>query len=264
MKEVLNAQLIEKVKQISIQAGEAIMEIYEQEIEVSKKEDDSPLTQADLAAHNLICSELTKINDLPILSEESLKTPWQTRSQWSRYWLIDPLDGTKEFIKRNGEFTVNIALIDGHHPILGVVYAPALKACYWGVVGKGAYCETVDAIIQLKPTSPNSSSGLKIVGSRSHVSPDMEKFLEDFPEHQIVPKGSSLKLCMVAEGSADIYPRLGLTSEWDTGAGHAVVTAAGGIVCKLDGSTLLYNAEEDILNSYFLVLSKSLYAQMFD
>ena len=259
----ITEDLIAQIKEISKKAGKEILEIYKQDIEVVSKDDDSPLTKADLAAHNLICSELGKISTLPILSEESAKIDWSERSGWNTYWLIDPLDGTKEFIKKNGEFTVNIALIENHIPIFGVVYAPVLKACYWGVEGKGAFCEINGLTEQIKTTEPDSFSGLKVVGSRSHVSPDMEKFLVDFPENEILPKGSSLKLCMVADGSADIYPRLGLTSEWDTGAGQAVVSAAGGIVCKLDGTPLLYNAEEDILNSYFLVLSKSLYTKMF-
>jgi len=259
----LTPELVNQVKHIAKEAGAAIMNIYSQEIEVVSKADDSPLTQADLASHHVICEGLAKISDLPILSEESVKIDWAERQSWDRYWLIDPLDGTKEFIKRNGEFTVNIALIENHQPVFGVVYAPVLETTYWGAVGQGAYREIAGEETRINLTSPENLENLKVVGSRSHVSPDMESFLADFVNPEIVPKGSSLKLCMVAEGSADIYPRLGLTSEWDTGAGHAVVSAAGGIVCKTDGSDLLYNAEEDILNPYFLVLSKSLYAQLF-
>ena len=260
----INQELIDDVIVLAKEAGQAIMEIYAQDIQVETKADDSPLTQADLASHKTICAGLEKLSDLPVLSEESAKIGWEERSKWQTYWLIDPLDGTKEFIKRNGEFTVNIALIHDHKPVFGVVYAPVLDTTYWGRVGQGAYKSVASETVEIKPTEPESLSGLNVVGSRSHISPDMESFLKDFPESNIVPKGSSLKLCMVADGAADIYPRLGPTSEWDTGAGHAVVAASGGIVCKTDGSDLLYNAEENILNPYFLVLSKSIYNQMFN
>lgn len=259
----IKENLIEQVKHISKVAGDAILEVYNQKIEVVSKEDDSPLTQADLASHNLICKALSEISSLPILSEESTKIGWQERSAWDCYWLIDPLDGTKEFIKRNGEFTVNIALIENNKPIFGVVYAPVLETCYWGIVGQGAFSERQGKVQSLSPNSPESLNNLKVGGSRSHLSPDMEDFLARFSNPEIIPKGSSLKLCMVAEGSLDIYPRLGLTSEWDTAAGHAVVSAAGGIVCQTDGSDLLYNAKENILNPYFLVLSESLYRLIF-
>jgi len=259
----ISEQLVEDIKKIALEAGDAIMEIYAQDIQVETKDDDSPLTQADLASHNTICAGLEKVSDLPIISEESAKIGWEERSKWGTYWLIDPLDGTKEFIKRNGEFTVNIALIHNHKPIFGVVYAPVLETTYWGAVGKGGFKSVKGETVEIKPTEPESLDGLSVVGSRSHLSPDMESFLKDFPNANIVPKGSSLKLCMVAEGAADIYPRLGPTSEWDTGAGHAVVTASGGTVCKTDGSDLLYNAEENILNPYFLVVSQSIYQKMF-
>ena len=259
----ITPSLIAQVKEIAKDAGQAIMAIYSQEIEVVSKADDSPLTQADLASHRVICDALAKISERPILSEESVNIAWSERAKWETYWLIDPLDGTKEFIKRNGEFTVNIALIDKHKPVFGVVYAPALDICYWGVEGQGAFKEANGKTTAIQLTAPQSLENLKVVGSRSHTSPDMESFLADFTNPQIVPKGSSLKLCMVAEGSADIYPRLGLTSEWDTAAGHAVVVAAGGVVCQIDGSELTYNAKEDILNPYFVVLSPSLFKRLY-
>ena len=261
--QLLTEALISRVIEISKMAGKAILDIYDTDIEVFSKEDKSPLTKADLAAHNIICKELSRISSLPILSEENKLLPWPERSKWHSYWLIDPLDGTKEFIKRNGEFTVNIALIEEHEPVFGVVYAPVLDACYWGAKEQGAYVEIKAKKSKLKPTEPASLENLRVVGSRSHTSPDMESFLKNFTDYEIVPKGSSLKLCMVAEGSADIYPRLGLTSEWDTAAGHAVVNAAGGYVCLLDGSPLKYNAEADILNPYFLVLSRKLFMTLF-
>ncbi|MFC0444228.1 3'(2'),5'-bisphosphate nucleotidase CysQ [Pseudidiomarina halophila] len=251
---------LKELEAIARKAGDAIMKIYhapdfEERIAVQAKGDDSPLTQADLAAHEVIKAELTKLTDktlaeLPQLSEESANIDWQERQQWQTYWLIDPLDGTKEFIKRNGEFTVNIALIHKGQPLAGVVYAPATRTMYSAAAGLGAYKND-------KPISAREDSGaptLKVVGSRSHASPDMQSYLEKLNKpYEMVPMGSSLKLCLVAESKAHLYPRLGRTSEWDTAAAHAVALAAGAEVVTLEGEPLTYNQKESLLNPYFIV-----------
>ena len=205
---------------------------------------------------------LEAISDLPILSEESADIPWEERKTWTRYWLVDPLDGTKEFIKKNGEFTVNIALIDGGKPIMGVVYAPALEKSYVGIVGQGAWTETAEGVNPISAKLHSEGEVWKVVGSRSHQSPEIKNLLELLGgESELVAMGSSLKLCLVAEGEAHLYPRLGPTSEWDTGAAHAVALAAGANVTVLDGANplnpdaeaLTYNQKESVLNPYFLV-----------
>ncbi|NVK55941.1 MAG: 3'(2'),5'-bisphosphate nucleotidase CysQ [Alteromonadaceae bacterium] len=251
-----------QVLAIAKQAGDKIMEIYDRDFAIYEKQDTSPLTEADLAAHNTIVAGLEAISTLPILSEESADISWDERKTWSKYWLVDPLDGTKEFIKKNGEFTVNIALIDAGKPVMGVVYAPVLKKAYIGIVGQGAWTETADGInaISAKPHQPGEV--WKIVGSRSHQSPEIKNLLELLDgDTELVAMGSSLKLCLVAEGAAHLYPRLGPTSEWDTGAAHAVALAAGADVTILDAAdplnadaeALTYNQEESVLNPYFLV-----------
>ncbi len=236
------------------QAGEAILKIYNTDFEVETKQDDSPLTAADLAAHRLIVSTLEQLTpDIPVLSEESSKIPFETRKTWNRYWLIDPLDGTREFVKRNGEFTVNIALIEGHRPVFGAVYAPVLDTLYYGIDGEGAYKQTgTQAAQPVRVTGP-CQQPVRVVGSRSHAGDSLLQFLARLGEHEMVSMGSSLKLCLVAEGQADIYPRLGPTSEWDTAAAQAVVESAGGRVTTLDLKPLEYNTKDSLLNPYFLV-----------
>ncbi|MET0028960.1 MAG: 3'(2'),5'-bisphosphate nucleotidase CysQ [Candidatus Thiodiazotropha sp.] len=236
------------------QAGEAILEIYNTEFEVETKQDNSPLTAADLAAHRLIVSTLEQLTpEIPVLSEESSKIPFETRRGWDRYWLIDPLDGTREFVKRNGEFTVNIALIDQHRAVFGAVYAPVLDTLYYGIVGEGAYKQTgSDAAQPIRVTDP-CAQPVRVVGSRSHAGDSLRVYLERLGDHEMVSMGSSLKLCLVAEGKADVYPRLGPTSEWDTAAAQAVVEAAGGRVTTLDLQTLSYNTKDSLLNPFFLV-----------
>jgi 3'(2'), 5'-bisphosphate nucleotidase len=260
---MLNEELIQSVIDISHQAGDKIMQIYQQDFSVYEKSDQSPLTEADLAAHNCIVAGLEAVSTLPILSEESADIDWQERSSWDTYWLVDPLDGTKEFIKKNGEFTVNIALIKDGEPIFGVVYAPVLAQTYVGVVGQGAYKITGDKKSAISPQAWAQGQTWKVVGSRSHQSPEIQALLESLPgETELVAMGSSLKLCLVAEGAAHLYPRLGPTSEWDTGAAQAVVEAAGGKVTiieeannalKPDAAPLRYNQKESVLNPYFLV-----------
>ena len=258
----MSATLLNQVCDIAHQAGEAILEIYQKDFAIYEKSDESPLTEADLAAHNIIVEGLSHISDLPILSEESADIAWETRSQWQQYWLVDPLDGTKEFIKKNGEFTVNIALIENGEPVLGVVYAPVLNTTYAGSKGEGAFKVVDGDKSAIAPRAHQSGETWKVVGSRSHQSPAIQSLLESLPgETELVAMGSSLKLCLVAEGAAHLYPRLGPTSEWDTGAAQAVVEAAGGKVTIInedaplaeDAEALRYNQKESVLNPYFLV-----------
>ncbi|TMO66233.1 3'(2'),5'-bisphosphate nucleotidase CysQ [Pseudoalteromonas aurantia] len=246
--------LLEEVLHLSRQAGEAIMPIYAKDFAVEYKADESPVTEADIAAHKVIVAGLNKLTpNTPILSEESAHIPWATRQMWDEYWLVDPIDGTKEFIKKNGEFTVNIALIRAGKPVLGVVHAPALNVSYLAAEAIGAFRECGEARIELKVTQKANTGRINVVGSRSHPSPDLAAYLEKFDDVEMVPKGSSLKLCLVAEGSADVYPRLGPTSEWDTGAGHAVAEIAGATVTQVDGSPMTYNQKDSYLNPYFIV-----------
>ncbi|WP_416308208.1 3'(2'),5'-bisphosphate nucleotidase CysQ [Neptunicella sp. SCSIO 80796] len=243
---------------IAHQAGQAIMQIYQRNFDISTKADTSPLTEADLAAHNVIVKGLQTISDLPILSEESANIPWQQRQQWDRYWLVDPLDGTKEFIKKNGEFTVNIALINQGQPVWGVVYAPVLQKTYVGDAHSGAYVIDKGSKTDIRVQPHRDNETWQVVGSRSHQSPEIQDFLNSLPgETNLVAMGSSLKLCLVAEGVAHVYPRLGPTSEWDTAAAQAVVEAAGGqVTIHPDGQPLRYNQKESVLNPYFVVNCK--------
>jgi 3'(2'), 5'-bisphosphate nucleotidase len=257
-----NDPLAAQILAIAKLAGDKIMDIYDKDFAIYEKQDTSPLTEADLAAHNCIVAELESISELPILSEESANIDWSVRQQWSQYWLVDPLDGTKEFIKKNGEFTVNIALIDNGKPVMGVVYAPVLKKAYIGIDGKGAWTETDTGVTPISAHIHQPGETWKIVGSRSHQSPEIKNLLDQLEgETELVAMGSSLKLCLVAEGAAHLYPRLGPTSEWDTGAAHAVATAAGAKVTVLNpenpldpnAEDLTYNQKESVLNPFFLV-----------
>ncbi len=237
------------------QAGDAIMDIYQKDFAVNGKSDASPLTEADLAAHHILVEGLERLTNYSVLSEESSEEIKQERLNWAEYWLIDPLDGTKEFVKKNGEFTVNIALIQHGKPTFGIVYAPALEVFYIGDINNGAYKQSVGQppvaiTVRAKPTA---SRDFVIVGSRSHQSDEFKAFIADYPGAQIISMGSSLKLCLVAEGKADIYPRLGLTCEWDTAAAHAIVEAAGGQVLHADTNQPLQYNKENLLNSFFIV-----------
>ncbi|NMH59484.1 3'(2'),5'-bisphosphate nucleotidase CysQ [Alteromonas ponticola] len=254
--------LAQQILRIAKKAGNEIMGIYEKDFDIYEKQDTSPLTEADLAAHKCIVKELKELSDLPILSEESADIDWEERQTWQQYWLVDPLDGTKEFIKKNGEFTVNIALIDNGKPTMGVVYAPARKEAYVGIVGKGAWIETAAGTQPIAARQHRSGETWKVVGSRSHQSPEIKNLLEQLEgETELVAMGSSLKLCLVASGDAHLYPRLGPTSEWDTGAAHAVALAAGANVTVLDpdnpldpdAEPLSYNQKSSVLNPFFLV-----------
>jgi len=234
------------------QAGAAIMQIYAGEFAVERKDDNSPLTAADLAAHRTIVAGLADITPhIPVLSEESAEqVPWPQRRGWSRYWLVDPLDGTREFVKRNGEFTVNIALIDAHETVLGVVYAPAIDEMYWAWAGGEARFATGQQSGTLR-TRPRATP-LVVAGSRSHADPRLTGALEKLGAHELYALGSSLKFCRTARGAADLYLRYGPTSEWDTAAGQCVLEQAGGGVTNLAGQTLRYNTKESLLNPDFL------------
>lgn len=236
---------------ICLRAGNEIMAVYRGEIEVALKEDRSPLTEADRRAHRSILEDLAQLAEgIPIVSEESDPETTADRRSWNRLWLVDPLDGTKEFIKRNDEFTVNIALIEDGKPVLGAVWAPALAEGFVGAPGLGAW--RFDGVgrhgIATRVPAP---SPLRLVGSRSHCGNSLDKLLMTIGPHELIAIGSSLKFCRVAAGEADFYPRLGPTSEWDTAAAHAVLEAAGGAVVDLQGKPLRYN-KEDILNPSFL------------
>lgn len=235
-------------------AGEAIMEVYSSEdFGARLKADDSPLTNADLRAHRIIVEGLSAFDPaIPVLSEEAADIPYVTRSRWARYWLVDPLDGTKEFLSRNGEFTVNIALIEGHSPIAGAVLAPALDRLYLGARGSGALLSRAGERPQPIHARRPPASPLRVVGSRSHASPELAAALPRLGPHEFLAIGSSLKICYVAEGAADFYPRLGPTSEWDIAAAHAVLEAAGGGLTRLDGEAFEYNRKADYLNPHFL------------
>jgi 3'(2'), 5'-bisphosphate nucleotidase len=234
-------------------AGERIMDIYGTDFSVATKSDKSPVTDADLAAHHVILAGLQRITpDIPVLSEESSSIPFGERRHWDSYWLVDPLDGTKEFISRNGDFTVNIALIQRGAPVVGVVYIPVEQTSYYGSVGVGAFRRDAHDREQAIHVQSATSQPVRVVASRSHRGELLDAYLAKLGSHEIVSRGSSLKFCLVAEGSADVYPRLGPTSEWDTGAGHAVLLAAGGHVINVDGSALGYNQNETLLNPYFI------------
>lgn len=247
--------LLPETSEIARKAGAAIMEIYQTEdFSIEAKSDDSPLTAADLASHHCIIEGLEALQPaFPVLSEESDKIPFEERSQWQTYWLIDPLDGTKEFIKRNGQFTVNIALIHDHKPVLGVVYVPATDVCYFAAQGAGAFKQEGSESAQSIQVRKQAGEKLIIAGSRSHRTGELDDYLAKLGPHEFHPIGSSLKFCLVAEGKADLYPRIGLTCEWDTGAAQAVVECAGGEVITITGEPLLYNTKEALLNPYFLV-----------
>jgi 3'(2'), 5'-bisphosphate nucleotidase len=247
--------LLTAIRQISIAAGAEILAIYQQPqlLHVEHKTDDSPLTAADLAAHQLIMRELTALTpDIPVLSEEAADIPWTVRQQWQRYWLVDPLDGTKEFIKRNGEFTVNIALIEAGEPVLGVIHAPVLGKTYSGGLGLGAFVADASGERAIQAVAPQAGETVRLVGSKSHYQPEVEPYLAQFPQHELVAVGSSLKFCLVAEGAAHIYPRFGPTMLWDTGAGHAIAVAAGATV-HYEGIEGPAYQRENLRNGNFVV-----------
>ncbi len=253
----------------TLEAGKAIQEVYHSpDFDIQVKKDKSPLTKADRKAHEIIVSGLGQTG-IPILSEEGKHLEYAERKKWGRFWLVDPLDGTKEFIKKNGEFTVNIALVEDGTPVMGIIYAPVLNTLYFAMKGEGAYklelqdyhdkvfsYEALRKRAQKLPVKQERKQ-YTVVASRSHMSDETMEFIEklkkEHGELDFISRGSSLKLCMVAEGKADVYPRFGPTMEWDTGAGHAIALESGCQVTLDDGvSNLQYN-KENLLNPYFLV-----------
>ena len=267
-RDTITDELLTELVALTEAAGAAILEIYQTDFDVETKSDESPLTQADLASHRTIEAGLSRLTpEIPLFSEESELPPFEERRGWSRYWLIDPLDGTKEFVNRNGEFTVNIALIDEGRPVLGIVGVPVRDHVYVGVLGEGAYrlsrAEGEPDRIELGGRPMDEATPLVVVASRSHGGERLETYLDTlaglFGSVDRTPVGSSLKLCILAEGDADLYPRLGPTSEWDIAAAHAVLAAAGGDVWAADGGPLTYNAKESVLNPEFFAAADGAY-----
>jgi len=266
MNDTMDAHILTAVK-AALAGGEAILGVYGTAFEVDMKADSSPLTEADRQAHTAIMGHLNGTG-LPVLSEEGRDIPFAERSPWKEFWLVDPLDGTKELVKRNGEFTVNIALIADGAPVAGIIYVPVKRVLYVGIVGRGAFrwenitdlaTNDLSALIAGGTHLPAAAQreSFTVVGSRSHMSQETMDFVESLKEAhgevEMVSMGSSLKLCLVAEGTADVYPRFAPTMEWDTAAGHAIAVAAGCSVTMQDGRTpLLYN-KENLLNPWFIV-----------
>lgn len=255
--------MIDKIIEIAINAGNAILEIYKQDFTVELKSDDSPLTLADKTANEIIINGLKTINNsIPIISEENKLIDFSERKNWTKCWIVDPLDGTKEFIKKNGEFTVNIALVEYGIPVLGVVHVPAQNITYYAEKNIGCYKIENGNSTQLKIRRLAEDGVLKIVGSRSHQTPELLAYVEQqktkFANVEFVAAGSSLKFCLLAEGKADVYPRLGPTMEWDTCAGQIVAKEAGAEVLRFDNNEpLLYN-RENLLNPFFIVKNPEL------
>ncbi len=233
-------------------AGQAIMQIYATDFTVEHKEDDSPITQADRAANQVIVESLTALHpDIPILSEESKQAAYAQRKAWKRFWLVDPMDGTKEFVARNGEFTVNIALVEGRRPVFGVVYLPVKDVLYAGGAAFGSQRRQGGAApVALRAARPGPGEPLVVVKSRSHPDAHLNAWLTRYPARREVTAGSSLKFCLVAEGTAHCYPRFNPTWEWDTAAGHALIEGAGGEFTAMGGGEFLYNKEE-LINGGF-------------
>ena len=252
------------IAEIALEAGKAIMEVYNSEFEVDYKDDESPLTEADLRSNKIIFDRLSNLESrLPVLSEEISKAPFSERKSWEELWVVDPLDGTKEFVNRTDEFTVNIALVRSGKPVLGVVYAPALKNLYYASANEGAFkCSVGEGFVLenakrvFADRNQKNKNRLTIVGSRSHHSPEMSEFLEkmqaEYPEVNFVKAGSALKFCLVAEGTADIYPRLAPTWEWDTAAAHSIASEAGLRVQEYQRENELEYNKENLLNPWFI------------
>jgi len=256
-----SSNLLANVRQAVADAGAAILEIYADpdRFETELKDDDSPLTAADTAANRILVAALNTLTpEIPVLSEESRQAPWSERKHWKTCWVVDPLDGTREFLKRNDEFTVNVALVENHRPVMGVVYAPALGRWFYAAQGGGAWRQDGQKMpVKIEVGEKIADRPWQVVGSRSHNTPAVDAFVERLGDAELVAMGSSLKLCLVADGSADLYPRLGPTSEWDTCAAQAVVEEAGGQVLNAEtGEPLTYNARESVLNPHFIVCSR--------
>lgn len=252
--------LLESVRTLSSEAAQRILEVYDTDFAVEHKDDRSPLTAADMAAHQTIVKGLKSLTpDIPILSEESTEIAYSTRSQWRYYWLVDPLDGTREFVKRNGEFTVNIALIDNHETVLGVVHVPVTGVCYFAARGHGAFKSTPEQSATPIHTRRTRQDNIAVAGSRSHGSEKFQSFLKIVNAAEVVSIGSSLKSCLIAEGRVDLYPRFGPTSEWDTAAAQCVVEEAGGLVTDMQLQPLRYNTKDSLINPSFLAIGDPSY-----
>jgi len=256
----MTLELAKQALVISKEAGELIMGFYRGSFTVTHKSDDSPLTQADLAAHKHISAALAQLTpDIPVLSEEAADIPFNVRKTWKRYWLVDPLDGTREFVRRSEDFTVNIALIENGDPAIGVVHVPALNMSYYAASGEGAYEISGSGERRLRVRVPVPAVPSFVV-SRSHRDATLDALLAKLPPHEAKSRGSALKICLVAAGEADLYPRTGPTSEWDTASGHCVVNEAGGkILCLPDLELLRYNQKESLLNPGFVVIGDQAY-----
>ena len=264
-------ELMQAVVDVVLEAGASVLPFFKQsELDVHKKEDCSPITQADLSAHNILKQGLQQLTpDWPFLSEESEEVPYAIRQQWQRYWLVDPLDGTKEFINQNPEFTVNVALIDKGIPILGVVYSPALGLCYAGGSQLGAWKKSTGApvspwqAISVSLGDARATTSLAVAVSRNHVGGATQSLLNHLRHHfksiNLQSIGSSLKICLCAEGGVDLYPRLAPTCEWDTAAAQAILEAAGGTLFDVEGAVLRYNTKSSLLNAYFFAVRDSDY-----
>ena len=258
--------LLKNIISISIEAGKAILEIYNTHYNIEYKEDKSPLTDADKKSNDIICTYLKEnFPTIPLLSEEGKRIAYEKRSRWPKFWLIDPLDGTKEFIKKNGEFTVNVALIENGHPVLGVIYLPVKDELYYGAESVGAFkvinaskykFDEMKTATKKLPLKPKEDGVVTVVVSRSHFSKETQAFIDqlknEYKTVKTVSAGSSLKLCLVAEGTADVYPRLAPTMEWDIGAGQAIIEASGGRVYFHESDKNVTYNKKDLRNSWFV------------
>ena len=253
-KKISNEQLIISTVEIAKEAGGAITEIYSSDFDYQLKKDLSPITAADNLSHIIITKRLQILTpEIPILSEENCDIPYKIRANWTKYWLVDPLDGTKEFIKRNGEFTVNIALIENNTPIFGVIHLPVTSETYWGSPVNGSFYASGNNDVKEIRVSENHQNPIHLVASRSHPSEMLNSLLKKIVDYEIIEVGSSIKFCHIASGQADCYPRFGPTSEWDSAAGEAIVKFAGGRVLTTNGNSMFYNLKENYLNPNFIV-----------
>ncbi|MDH5257376.1 MAG: 3'(2'),5'-bisphosphate nucleotidase CysQ [Gammaproteobacteria bacterium] len=252
---IATLDLLPSVIKISENASVEILKYYNSDFSIEEKDDHTPLTSADIAAHQCIVDALKELTpEIPILSEEASNIPFEERKKWNTYWLVDPLDGTREFINKNGEFSVNIALVSDHQPILGVIHVPVNGDCYYATKGNGAYKRSVNGTEKLSVKTTNRDL-IVVAGSRSYRDSSLDGFLKNIGNHEIISMGSSIKSCLVAEGTIDIYPRLGPTSEWDTAAAQCIVEEAGGHITDTTLKPLRYNTKDVLLNPHFLVFA---------
>ncbi len=247
--------LLSAIIDISEKAADEILKFYNADYDIEEKDDLTPVTSADLAAHHLIVDALSTLTpDIPVLSEEAAEISFDERKTWETYWLIDPLDGTREFIKKNDEFSVNIALISGQESVFGVIFIPVTRVCYYAIKGQGAYKKTAAETTKIS-TKKTQRDCLVIAGSRSYQDASLHDFLKKIGQYEIINMGSSIKSCLVAEGKVDIYPRLGPTSEWDTAAAQCIVEESGGFITDTAFKPLRYNTKDILLNPHFLVFA---------